>query len=163
MDERDEAIIRILERSAKLSSRAIAKKVGLPISTVHRRIKKMEEQGIIVGYHALINYEKTERPISALVNINLAEVIPGKGHIPKRNIIKTLMLFPEIGEIIDVQAANYNLILKARLAGLKELSAFAENLRSIEGVEEISVAIITEEIVPPKRAEVRIKRKSATS
>ena len=56
MDERDEAIIKILERSAKLSSRAIAKRVGLPISTVHRRIKKMEQEGLISGYKALINY-----------------------------------------------------------------------------------------------------------
>lgn len=160
MDERDEAIIKILERSAKLSSRAIAKRVGLPISTVHRRIKRMEERGLISGYKALINYEKTKRPISALVNLNLAEVIPGKGHIPKKDIIKTLMRCPEIGEIIEVQAASYDLIVKARLTGLKELSAFAETLRSIEGIEEVSVAIITEEIVPPQRAEVRVRARN---
>lgn len=156
MDEKDEAIIRILERSAKLSSRAIAKRVGLPISTVHRRIKKMEREGVITGYKALIEYEKTKRPISALILINLAEVIPGKGHIPKKDIISKLERFHEIDEITDVQAANFDLAIKARLTGLKELSVFAEELRSIEGIEEISVAIITEEIVPPPKAERRI-------
>lgn len=156
MDEKDEAIIRILERSAKLSSRAIAKRVRLPISTVHRRIKKMEREGIITGYKALIEYEKTERPISALVLINLAEVIPRKGHIPKKDIISRLERFHEIGEIVDVQAANFDLVIKARLTGLKELSVFAEELRSIEGIEELSVAVTTEEIVPPPRPEIQI-------
>ncbi len=156
MDEKDEAIIRILERSAKLSSRAIAKRVGLPISTVHRRIKNMEREGVITGYQALIDYEKTKRPISALVLVNLAEVLSGKGHIPKKDIISRLERFPEIDEITDVQAANFDLTIKARLVSMKELSVFAEELRSIEGIEEVSVAIITEEIVPPPKVEIRI-------
>lgn len=84
MDEKDEAIIRVMERTAKLSSRAIAKIVRLPISTVHRRIRKLEQQHVIIGYKALIDYEKTNRPVSALILINPAEVIPGKGHIPKK-------------------------------------------------------------------------------
>lgn len=156
MDAKDEAIIRILERSAKLSSRAIAKRVGLPISTVHRRIKNLERQGVITGYKALIDYESTKRSISAFIFINLAEVIPGKGHIPKQTIISKLMKYPEIGEIASVEAVNFNLVIRSRFKSMKELSAFAEELRSIEGMEEISIAIITEEMVPPPRVELRI-------
>ncbi len=156
MDKTDEAIVRILERSAKLSSRAIAKAIGLPISTVHRRIKKMEQEGVITGYKALIDYEQTKRPVSAFICVNLAEVLPGKGHLPKRDIISRLERFHEIGEIVDVQAADFDLVIKARLTSLKQLSFFVEELRSIEGIEELSVAIITEEIVPPPRAEIKI-------
>lgn len=82
MDEKDEAIIRVLKRKAGLSSRSLARMVGLPISTVHRRVKKLEREGVIVGYKALINYEKTTTQIGALLLVNLAEVIPGRGHIP---------------------------------------------------------------------------------
>lgn len=146
MDKKDEAIIRILERTAKLSSRAIAKIVRLPISTVHRRIKKLEQEGVITGYKALIDYERTKRPITALVFVNLAEVIPGKGHIPKKDIIKCLKRFSEIVEIYDLQAANFDLMMKVRLTSLRGLSFFIEDLRSIEGIEEVSVAIITDEM-----------------
>lgn len=156
MDAKDEAIIRILEKSAKLSSRAIAKRVGLPISTVHRRIKNLERRGVIAGYKALIDYERTKRPISAFIFVNLAEVIPGKGHIPKQAIIDRLMKYPEIGEIADVEAINFNLVIRSRLQSMKALSAFTEELRSIEGMEEVSIAIITEEIVPPPRVEIKI-------
>jgi Lrp/AsnC family leucine-responsive transcriptional regulator len=149
MDEKDEAIIRVLERKAKLSNRSLSKLVGLPISTVHRRIQKLEQEGVIVGYKALIDYEKTNKPISVLLLINLAEVIPGKGHIPKKEIIKSLEKFEEIEEIIEVQTFSFDLVVKARMQSLRRLSAMIEELRSMEGIEETSSAIITEEIVLP--------------
>jgi len=150
LDEKDKAIIRVLERKAGLSSRSLSKMVSLPISTVHRRVKKLEREGVIIGYKALINYEKTTRPIGAFLLINLAEVIPGRGHIPKRDIINSMRKFEEIEEIIEVQATNFDLAVRARFQSLRKLSAFIEELRSMEGIEETSSAIITEEtILPP--------------
>lgn len=149
MDKKDEAIVKVLARKAGLSSRALSKIVALPISTVHRRVKKLEQEGVIVGYKALINYEKTTTPIGAFLLINLAEVIPGKGHIPRKEIIAALRKFKEIEEIVEVQATHFDFIIRARFPSLKKLSAFTEELRSVEGIEEISSAIITEEATLP--------------
>jgi len=149
MDEKDEVIVRVLERKAGLSSRSLSRMVGLPISTVHRRVKKLEREGVIKGYKALLNYEKTTRPIGAMLLVNLAEVIPARGHIPKKDIINTLSKFNEIEEITEVQASAFDLVMKARLQSLRKLSALIEELRFIEGIEEISSAIITEETVLP--------------
>jgi DNA-binding Lrp family transcriptional regulator len=109
----------------------------------------LEQDGVITGYKALVDYEKTSRPIGALLLINLAEVIPGRGHVPKTEIVGRLRGFEEIEEVTDVQAADFDLIVKARLESLKRLSALIEEVRSIEGIEEISSAVITEEIVVP--------------
>jgi len=160
MDYRDEAIIRILARHAHLSSRALSKMTGLPISTVHRRIKRLEAAGVIKGYKAMIDFEKTSKPIGALLFVNLAEVIPDKGHIPKKDVINKLRNFDDIEEIIEVQAYSFDLILKARLQSLRRLSALMEELRCIEGIEELASAIIVEEtILPPpivsKKAETK--------
>ena len=81
--------------------------------------------------------------------VNLAEVIPGKGHIPKKDIIESLSRFKEIEEIIEVQAADFDLIIKARFESLKEQSNFVEDLRCVDGIEEISSAIIIEENILP--------------
>jgi DNA-binding Lrp family transcriptional regulator len=81
--------------------------------------------------------------------VNLAEVIPGKGHIPKKDIIESLSRFEEIEEIVEVQAADFDLIIKARFESLKEQSNFVEDLRCITGIEEISSAIIIEENILP--------------
>ena len=152
MDERDEAIIEILGRKSGLSSRTLAKILDMPISTVHRRIKKLEQEGIIKGYKALIEYEKTNYPISALLLINLAEVTPGRSHIPKKDVLNSLRKFDELEAITEVQAANFDLVLRARFQSLKKLSEFVEELRFIEGIEEISSAIITDEnVLPPQK------------
>ena len=145
MDRKDELIIRIISRKAGLSNRTLSKMLKIPVSTVHRRVKKLEREGIIKGYKAIINFEKTSLPIGAILMINLAEVIPGKGHIPKQHIVKTLSRFSEIEEIIEVQAVNFDLILSARFETLKKQAAFVEELRCIDGIEEISSAIIIEE------------------
>ena len=133
MDKKNESIIRILGRKAGLSSRALSKMLGIPISMVHRRVKRLERDGIIVGYKALIDFEKTTWPISALLLINLAEGVPGTRHIPKKDVLNTLKRYNEIEEIIEVQAAYFDLVVKARFQGLKKLSAFIEELRYIEG------------------------------
>ncbi len=149
MDKKNKAIIRILSRKAGLSSRTLSKMLKIPISTVHRRVKKLEQEGIIKGYKAIVNFEKTSWPIGTLLMVNLAEVIPGKGHIPKNDILRSLSRFSEIEEIVEVQAADFDLIVKARFESLKEQSNFVEELRCIDGIEEISSAIIIEEKILP--------------
>ena len=149
MDKKNEAILRILSRKAGLSSRTLSKMLKIPISTVHRRVKKLEQKEIIRGYKALINFEKTPWPIGTLLMVNLAEVIPGKGHIPKKDIMRSLSRFNEVEEIIEVQAVDFDLIVKARFESLKEQANFVEDLRCIEGIEEISSAIIIEENILP--------------
>jgi DNA-binding Lrp family transcriptional regulator len=149
MDKKNKAILRILSRKAGLSSRTLSKMLKIPISTVHRRVKKLEREGIIQGYKAIIDFEKTPWPIGTLLMINLAEVIPGKGHIPKKDIIQSLRRFNEVEEIIEVQAADFDLIVKARFESLKEQANFVEDLRCIDGIEEISSAIIIEETITP--------------
>ena len=144
MDEKDEAIIGILARQANLSSRTLSKMTGLPISTVHRRIKRLEREGVIIGYKALIDYEKTTKPIGALLLIDLTEG-SGRNHIAKNDIVANFRKLEEIEEIIEVQAFNFDLIVKARFPSLERLSVFIEEIRSMEGIEELASAIITEE------------------
>ncbi len=81
--------------------------------------------------------------------IDLEEVTSGKGHIPKETILNSLRRFNEVEEIIEVQAANIDLIVKARFQSLRKLSQFIEDLRNVEGIEETSTAIITEETTLP--------------
>jgi DNA-binding Lrp family transcriptional regulator len=124
VDEKDEAILKILGRRAGLS-----------------------RDGVITGYKALIDYEKTTWPIGALLLIDLAEAVPEKGPIPKKVILTSLRRFPEIEEIVEVQAATFDLVVRARFQSLKKLSDFIEELRSVEGIEETSTAIVTDEQV----------------
>ena len=70
----------------------------------------------------------------------------------------TLRKFEEIEEIIEVQAHVYDLVVRARLQSLRKLSAFTEELMCIEGIEEISSAIITNETILPPPAVTRFSQ-----
>ncbi|MGB9676007.1 MAG: Lrp/AsnC family transcriptional regulator [Candidatus Bathyarchaeia archaeon] len=58
LDEIDAEIIKILQEDCRLSLEYIANKLKVPKSTIHYRIRRLEEEGIIEGYHAKINFEK---------------------------------------------------------------------------------------------------------
>ncbi len=147
MDKRNELLIRELERNAKLSSRKLAMRVGLPISTTHRRVKILEKQGVIKGYRAIINYEKTNKPIPMLAFINVAETTRKEKHVPISTIKDQLTKLPECYELLDIKGGDWDLIVRARLSSLKETTSFLEKIRTIKGIEEVSSSIITEEII----------------
>ena len=147
MDDKDELILQELEKNAQLSCRTIAERVGLPISTVHRRIRRLEKDGVIKRFRAVIDYEQTHRPIGAYLFINVSETSPTNGYIPKVNLVEKILKYPEVHELSDVQGANFDIILKARFASLKALSKFIDQLRQVEGIEELFSAIIAEEII----------------
>ena len=58
LDEKDVAILQLIQENSKLTANQIAKKINSPITTVFAKIKRMEEQGIIKQYRAILSPEK---------------------------------------------------------------------------------------------------------
>lgn len=144
LDQKDLVILSQLKKNAKFSSRSLAKVSGLPISTVHRRIRKLEKEGIIKGYTVLVDYAKLGKPVEVLFFINLEEVIPGKGHIPMSNVRGEIKKLDDVVEISSVEGGNFDLIGKARIDNLSNVTQLMEKLRSIEGIDEVSCVIVAE-------------------
>lgn len=67
MDQIDNNIVRILQSNAKISMKDLAEAVHLSSPSVTERVRKLEEQQIIDGYHAHVSLKKMNRPISALI------------------------------------------------------------------------------------------------
>ena len=145
MNKKDQLLIRVLEKEGKLSSRKLAMKTMLPVSTVHRRVAKLEKDGIIKGYRAIINYEKTDKPIPALIFLNLSETNKKENAASLEKIKNEIRKNKEIFEVLQVQGGKWDLILKARFENLKGTNQLAEKLRKIQGIEEVRAAIVTEE------------------
>ncbi len=71
MDDVDLAIISILEKDGRISNVDLAAQVGLTPAPCLRRVKKLEADGVITGYHASINPVVTDRGFEVYVNIEL--------------------------------------------------------------------------------------------
>ncbi|MBV1901142.1 MAG: Lrp/AsnC family transcriptional regulator [Kordiimonadaceae bacterium] len=70
-DELDLKILTLLSNNCKLSSQQLAEQVGASSASVWRRIKALEETGIIDGYEAQVNYEKLGYELTAFAHITL--------------------------------------------------------------------------------------------
>jgi len=76
MDAIDKKIIRELQRDGRLSNQDLAALVGLSPSPCLRRVRRLEQAGIIAGYTALVDPEKLGLPINVFVNIRMEKPDP---------------------------------------------------------------------------------------
>lgn len=67
MDEIDAAIIEILQHEGRITMKELGRRVGLTSPAAIERVKKLEENGIITGYHADVDLKKVGLPIAAMI------------------------------------------------------------------------------------------------
>jgi DNA-binding Lrp family transcriptional regulator len=73
LDDKDVAILRLLEQNAKLTVREIAATIHLSPTPVHERIKRMEANGVIKQYATLLDHRKIQKGIMVICYISLKE------------------------------------------------------------------------------------------
>ena len=71
LDRYDRAIVKLLQNDARISNARLAEKVSLSESACLRRVRALEESGLIEGYSALIDQQKAGYPVNVFVNITL--------------------------------------------------------------------------------------------
>lgn len=71
MDEIDYRIVRELQQDARLTNQDLAHRIGLSPSPCLRRVRRLEEGGILQGYTALVNQEAYGMPINVFVSVRL--------------------------------------------------------------------------------------------
>lgn len=73
LDEAGLEILRALEENARVSFAELARKVGLSAPAITDRVRKMEEAGIISGYHAHVDPARTGFPVTAFVRVRVPQ------------------------------------------------------------------------------------------
>jgi len=127
LDEVDKAILRELISNARLSFREIARRVGVSTATVANKVRRMEEEGIIKGYTAIVDVEKLGYDVAALI-----EVVISKGKVT--DIEEEVAKMPNVQAVYDVTGQS-DAIIVARFKSRAELSKFVKKLLSMEYVE----------------------------
>ena len=69
MEEIDRAIVGALTSDGRLSYTDLAERVGLSVSAVHQRVRRLEQRGAIKGYTARIDYEAIGLPLTAFIAV----------------------------------------------------------------------------------------------
>ncbi len=71
IDEKDRKILDVLQEHADYATRQVAKKTGLPITTVHNRIKKLKKEKIIKRFTVDVDYHKIQEGFRAYVLVSV--------------------------------------------------------------------------------------------
>lgn len=144
LDRYDRRILALLQEDARLSNQELAGRIGLSPSPCLRRVRALEEAGLITGYRALVDAKKLGLTLMALVHIAMDR------HTPDRfaNFEKQVSRLPEVLEclLITGQDADYQLKVIVR-----DMDAYQELLLTritrIEGVTGVHSSFVLRSVV----------------
>jgi len=134
MDEVNRKILNELLKDARLSCREIARKLNLAPGTVLSRIRQMEEDKIIRGYSANLDYEKVGYQLTAVT-----EIVVSKGKLLE--VDKKIARLPSTCAVYDVTGETDAIVI-AKFRSRKELSDFTKTLLSIPFVERTNTHVV---------------------
>jgi len=134
LDETDVKILKALTSDARLSSRQISKNSGVSIGTVLSRIKRMEKEGVIGGYSAIVDHEKLGYQLTALIEITVS-----KGRLLEME--NEIARMPNVCCVYDVTGLTDAFVI-AKFKSREELSAFAKRLLALPFVERSNTHVV---------------------
>ena len=130
LDKKDVEILRLLQANGKLTVRDVAQKIHLSTTPTHERIKRLEREGFITQYAALLNHRLVNRGIMVICTVSL------KDHDKRtaKAFIQAITNFPEVIECYNISGEN-DFLLKIVAASMDSYHKFYVNhLSEIKGI-----------------------------
>ena len=135
-DDIEKRILNILQEDARTTVKEMSELLHLPKTTIYYRIKKLEKQNVIEGYHAKVNTEKLGIDFDMIINIRATY---SKGYDDK--ITESLSKIPGVWAIFSVFGDSDYVVL-ARGKSRRDLVQKIQSVMSLEDVEKTSTSIV---------------------
>ena len=144
LDRYDQHILEVLQQDGRINNQDLADRIGLSPSPCLRRVRALEESGLIVGYRALLDAKKLGLTLMALIHISMDL------HTPERfaNFEAAVRVLPEVLDclLITGQDADYQLKVIVRdMAHYQSL--LLDQLTRIEGVTGVHSSFVLRQVV----------------
>lgn len=143
LDKLDKRILQALQKDGTITNLELAEKIGLSPSPCARRVKHLEEVGIIDRRVTLLNPSKLDLKLTALIQISMDRHTPDRFEIFEKKVSS----FPEVIEclLITGQSADYQ--LKVLVPDMEHYQALLLNkITRIEGVTDVHSSFILREV-----------------
>jgi DNA-binding Lrp family transcriptional regulator len=133
MDALDQQLIGLLRTDARLPVAALAHRLKVSRGTITNRIRRLEDDGVIVGYTVRLRPDAQPNEIHAWMSI----AVEGN---ETRTVIASLLGEPGVAGIHDTNG-RWDLLASLRAANLSELSSVLERVRLIKGIQSTETSI----------------------
>ena len=144
LDRTDKRILGELQINGRISNQELADKVGLSPSPCLRRVKQLEDEGIIEGYAALVNASKLGLKMMALIQIRMDR------HTPERfeEFELTIKDYPQVLECILITGQTADYQVKVIVRDMEEYQDFLLNkITPLPGVSDVHSSFILRQVM----------------
>jgi Lrp/AsnC family leucine-responsive transcriptional regulator len=144
LDRYDQQILELLQQDARLNNQDLAERIGLSPSPCLRRVRALEESGLIVGYRALLDAKKLGLSLMALIHISMDR------HTPERfaNFEAAVSVLPEVLECLLITGQDADYQLKVLVRDMDHYQALLLNqITRIEGVTGVHSSFVLRRVV----------------
>ncbi|MAG16128.1 AsnC family transcriptional regulator [Candidatus Woesearchaeota archaeon] len=139
-DAKDRKIIDALTDNSRQSFREIARKVGVSTVTVMKRVKRLEKEKTILGYSAVVDYEKLGYDTDVLINVKIVHGKNTRGYsrlAEKSEILK----HPNVLAAYDV-TGDFDAVIMAKFKNRRSLDDFLKKLQGYEYIERTNTIVV---------------------
>ena len=126
LDRTDRAIIRSLERDARMSLRSVAEEIGVSLGTVSNRLKRLEDTGVVKGYRVEIDPDKVGWGLTVVVGLR----------IEKGRLLELQRLIAEDSRVLGVYdvTGEFDSMILARAKDRSDLDDLSKTVLSMDGI-----------------------------
>ena len=159
LDEKDLAILYLIQADGKLTAKQIAKKTGVPLTTVFAKTKRMEEQGVIQGYRAIAAPEKLSAGTAAFILASVSyRAKADDSPVSQRAVAEEIAKFPEVQEV-HIITGDWDLLVKLRAENVEAVGKFVvDKLRLIKGLEKTLTCMVFETVKETTEVAVSLRK-----
>lgn len=144
LDKIDKNILQALQKNGRISNQELAEQVGLSPTPCARRVKHLEDSGLIQAYCALLNPEKLGLNLTAYLGISMDR------HTPERfeTFEQTIIDYPEVLECSIVTGQQADFMLKVLVKDMQHYEKFLlGRLTRIPGVTGVHSSFVLRHII----------------
>lgn len=142
IDEKDLHLLKLLQEDSHASVQQLAKRTGMPATTVHNHIKRLEQLGVIKRFTVELDWNKVGKPLLAYILVTVEYILPTGGRVQQADVAHEVRGLPGVEEA-SVLTGGADLLVRARVKDIEELNDLVVNkLRNIAGVDKTQTMIV---------------------
>jgi len=146
LDEKDLKLLDLLKENSRLTTSELSKKLEMPQTTIHNRIKKLRELGIIKRFSIDVARKKVGRGLVSFILCTVSYRTATGQKTNQLEIAHQIKALPEV-EDVSIVTGEIDMIVKVSLKDVDELNDFIiSKLRNIEGIERTITSVVLSEV-----------------
>lgn len=142
IDQKDLEILELLKNDSGLSSQKISAMTRIPATTVHHRIRRLKNMGVIKNYTVNLDYKKLGKELEAYILVIVDYRLLKEKGMTQHKLAENLRKQKFVEEAAMITGVS-DIILRVRVSNISQLEEFVTKyLRNVDGIEKTQTSVV---------------------